>query len=49
LKPTGKGDRVEVKWWSPREKWEQIGDLGPMVMSLDEALNYIAKDPMGCF
>jgi hypothetical protein len=47
LRPTGKGDQVEVMWW--RGRWEQIGDFGPFVMPLDEALEYIARDPMGCF
>ena len=49
LRPTGKSDLVEVMWWSHRDKWEQIGDFGPMVMPLDEALKYVAKDPMGIF
>jgi hypothetical protein len=49
LRPTGKSDMVEVMWWSHRDKWEQIGDFGPMVMPLNRALDYIAKDPMGCF
>jgi hypothetical protein len=49
LRPTGKGDSVEVMWWSHRDRWDQIGDFGPMVMSLDKALKYIAEDPMGCF
>lgn len=49
LRPTGKGDQVEVMWWSHRDKWEQIGDFGPMLMSLDEALMYIAKNTLGCF
>ena len=49
LRPSGKGDLVEVMWWSHRDKWEQFGDFGPMVMSLDEALDYISKDPMGVF
>jgi len=49
LRPTGKGNRVEVMWWSHRDKWDQIGDFGPMNKPLDEALAYIAKDPMGCF
>jgi len=49
LRPTGKGDQVEVMWWSHREKWDQIGDFGPMVMPLDEALEYVTMDPMGCF
>jgi hypothetical protein len=49
LRPTGKGDQVEVLWWSHRDKWDQIGEFGPMVMPLAEALDYIARDPMGCF
>jgi hypothetical protein len=49
LRPTGKADQVEVLWWSHRDKWDQIGDFGPMVMALDEALEYVARDPMGCF
>jgi hypothetical protein len=49
LRPTGAADRVEVMWWSHRGKWEQVGCLGPMVMSVDEALDYIARDPWGCF
>jgi hypothetical protein len=36
-------------WWSHRDKWDQIGDFGPMVMSLDKALDYVAKDPIGVF
>ena len=49
LRPTGKGDSVEVKWWSYRDKWDQIGDCGAMLMSLDEALDYISRDPVGVF
>ena len=49
LRPTGKGDLVEVMWWSHRDKWDRIGDSGHMLMSLDEALDYIARDPIGIF
>jgi hypothetical protein len=49
LRPTGKGDQVEVMWWSHRDRWDQIGDFGPMVMPLDEALNFIARNEIGCF
>ena len=49
LRPAGKADRVEVMWWSHRDKWEQIGDFGPMVMPLEEALAYVSRDPMGIF
>jgi hypothetical protein len=49
LRPTGKGDHVEVLWWSHRDQWDQIGDFGPMVMPLNDALGYVATDPIGCF
>ncbi len=49
LRPTGKGDKVEVMWWSHRDRWDQIGDFGPMIMPLDEALLYIAKNGGGFF
>jgi len=32
-----------------RGKWEQIGDFGPLILSLEEAAEYGAKDPMSCF
>ncbi len=48
LRPTGKADHVEVMWWRG-DRWGQIGDFGPMAMPLDEALKYIARDPMGIF
>jgi hypothetical protein len=41
--------RLSAVWWSHRDKWDQIGDFGPMVMPLDEALAYVAEAPMGCF
>jgi hypothetical protein len=49
LRPTGKQTDVEVMWWSHRDKWEQIGDLGPLVMPLDQALAFIARNAIGCF
>lgn len=47
LRTTAKGDLVEVMCWSHRGKWEQIGDFGPMVMPLEEALEYVAKGSDG--
>jgi len=38
-----------VKWWSHRDRWDDIGDFGPLVLPLDQALTYLAEDPMGCF
>ncbi len=49
LRPTGQADKVEVMWRSHRDKWEQIGGFGPMVMPLDKALEFVAKDPDGIF
>ena len=49
LCPSSKDDLVQILWWSHRGKWAQIGDFGPMTMSVDAALEYIAKDPMGIF
>lgn len=42
-------DRVEVLWWSHRDKWESIGDFDGIVLSFDDALQYINEDPVGCF
>lgn len=49
LRPTGNGDEVEVLWWSHRDKWEHIGDFGGVILPLEEALEYVAEDPLGCF
>ena len=49
LRPTGKGDEVEILWWSHRNKWEPIGDFGGIILSLEEALEYVAEDPLDCF
>lgn len=49
LRPSKKENFVEVLRWSHRGKWEQIGDLGPMTMPLEAALEYIASDPVGIF
>ena len=40
---------VEILWWSHREKWDHIGDLGGLFMDLEEALEYVLSDPMGIF
>lgn len=46
FRPTGHGDRVEVLWWSYRERWEQIGGVE---MPLRDALQYVVDDGLGCF
>ena len=43
LRPTGKGDRVQVPWWR-REAWGDPGPFGREVMPLDDALEFIATE-----
>ena len=43
LRPTGAGDRAQVLWWR-REAWGAPGDLGPVIMPLDDALAFIASE-----
>jgi hypothetical protein len=45
----GDSNRVEVLWWSHRDKWDHIGDFGGLFMGLEEALGYVLSDPMGVF
>jgi hypothetical protein len=50
LRPKGSGDRFEVLCWSVfHERWRTIGHFGGVVLSLLDALEFIAKDPMDCF
>ncbi len=45
--PTGK---YEVLYWSPdTDRWRAVGPQGGTVLPLDEALEFIASDPMECF
>ncbi|CUH39980.1 hypothetical protein JSE7799_02709 [Jannaschia seosinensis] len=44
LKPTGNGDEVRLGYWSHRRKWEDIDDMGGVVMPLDDALEFIANE-----
>ena len=43
LRPTGKGDDVQVLWWRG-EAWAAPGDFGPVIMPLDEALHFVATE-----
>ena len=49
LRPIGLGELFEILWWSHRERWEPIGGFEGIHLPLDEALDYVADDPMGCF
>ena len=43
LRPTGKGDDVQVRWWR-REAWGNPRPFGREVMPLGEALEVIASE-----
>ena len=43
LRPTGDGDKVELMWWRGTA-WAAPGDFGPVVMPLDQALQFIAAE-----
>ena len=40
---------MEILWWSWRDRWDPLGDFGGLQLPLEEALDYIAEDPMDCF
>lgn len=44
LKPTGNGDEVRLGYWSHRRKWEDVDDMGGVVLPLDDALEFIANE-----
>jgi hypothetical protein len=44
LKPTGNGDEVRVGYWSHRRRWEDVDDVGGVLLPLDEALEFIANE-----
>jgi len=49
LRPRPDG-RFAVLYWSVfHERWRTIGDFGDVILGLDDALEYISKDPMNCF
>jgi hypothetical protein len=52
LRPRPKGDpgRFEVLYWSLfHESWRPVGTFGGTILALDDALEFIARDPMDCF
>ena len=44
LKPTGMSDEVRLAYWSHRQKWEDIDDMGGCVLPLEKALDHIANN-----
>ena len=49
LRPVLDGEFFDVYFWSDRDKWEPVGYFGGIRLRLDEALEYIADDPLECF
>jgi Protein of unknown function (DUF3024) len=48
LRPKGQG-LFEVLYWNPyHERWRPVGSFGT-VLALDQALEFIADDPLDCF
>ena len=43
LKPEGSGDRMRLFYWSRQNRWKDVGDMGGIVLPLDEALEQIAS------
>jgi hypothetical protein len=43
LRLTGKGDDVQVLWWR-RDAWGPPSDFGPVIMPLNEALDFVATE-----
>ena len=37
LKPNGTGDQVSIAYWSHRQQWDDIDDMGGCVLPLDQA------------
>jgi len=45
LRPVGSDDRVEVLYWSLwKERWTRAGPFGRTVLSIDDALRFIATE-----
>jgi hypothetical protein len=44
LQPTGNGDEVRLGYWSHRRKWEDVDDMGGVVLPLDDALAFVANE-----
>jgi hypothetical protein len=50
LRPKEKGRRFEILRWSLNQNcWQPVSVMGTTVLSLDDALDFIARDPMDCF
>ena len=46
LKPVGENDHMRVLYWSHRDRWADAAPLGGIILPLDNALEFIAKEPV---
>ena len=46
LKLVGENDRMRVLYWSHRDRWANAAPLGDIILPLDDALEFIAKEPV---
>ncbi len=44
LPPTGSGDKMRGRYRSWRQSWQDGGDMGGLVLPLEQALDEIAKN-----
>lgn len=50
LKPRDGAADYEILYWSPfHRRWRRVGPAGESALPLDEALDFIANDPLDCF
>jgi len=50
LRPQDVEGKFEILCWSrSRERWQRVGEWGITMSSLDEALDFISRDPYDCF
>jgi hypothetical protein len=50
LRPKDPKGNYDVLYWSPdTDRWRAVGTTGGTILPLDEALDFIAADPMDCF
>ena len=44
LEPEGSGDDMRLRYRSHQNRWEDVDDMGGLVLPLDRALNRIAEN-----
>ena len=44
LNPTGSNDDMRIRFWSYRERWQDVEDFGGIILPLEQALEEIATN-----